>query len=262
MRRGQGVFQAHGPPLQAEDPRLLQEELQPGLRAGFQEGRPVLPCLLLQAEGLPGKEERLLPERPRGRQGSPWKAPPRRWRCRGANPRLPHALNPGGPPYTLRGMVRVYGVPGCGPCEIVKMFLAQKGVPFEFVNAREDEEARKKVTALAGSPTAGVVLEWEGGTEVIRGFPGEPPRLARPLPGQGGLKGLKVVGLVVGGGPKPAQGVQLPEEGVGEGGGVLGIRLGHLLQEEGPGPVQKGQDLLQGKAPLGRTPRGPGACRP
>ena len=66
-------------------------------------------------------------------------------------------------------MVRVYGVPGCGPCEIVKMFLAQKGVPFEFVNAREDEEARKKVTALAGSHTAGVVLEWEGGTEVIRG---------------------------------------------------------------------------------------------
>ena len=50
--------------------------------------------------------------------------------------------HPGGPPYTLRGMVRVYGVPGCGPCEIVKMFLAQKGVPFEFVNAREDEEAR------------------------------------------------------------------------------------------------------------------------
>lgn len=89
----------------------------------------------------------------------------------GCEPRLPHALNPGGPPYTLRGMVRVYGVPGCGPCEIVKMFLAQKGVPFEFVNAREDEEARKKVTALAGSPTAGVVLEWEGGTEVIRGFP-------------------------------------------------------------------------------------------
>ena len=66
-------------------------------------------------------------------------------------------------------MARVYGVPGCGPCEIVQMFLAQKGVPFEFVNAREDEEARKKVTALAGSPTAGVVLEWEGGTEVIRG---------------------------------------------------------------------------------------------
>ena len=77
-----------------QDPRLLQEELQPGLRAGFQEGRPVLPCLLLQAEGLPGKEERLLPERPRGRQGSPWKAPPRRWRCRGANPRLPPRLEP------------------------------------------------------------------------------------------------------------------------------------------------------------------------
>ncbi|BDG17875.1 hypothetical protein TthSNM11_00780 [Thermus thermophilus] len=43
---------------------------------------------------------------------------------------------------------------------------------------------------------------------------------------------------------------------MGEGGGVLGIRLGHLLQEEGPGPVQKGQDLLQGKAPFGPHPLG------
>ncbi|WP_243093480.1 glutaredoxin family protein [Thermus thalpophilus] len=66
-------------------------------------------------------------------------------------------------------MVRLYGVPGCGPCEIVKMFLAQKGVPFTFVNAREDQEAAKKVAELAGSPTAGVVLEWDGKTEVIRG---------------------------------------------------------------------------------------------
>lgn len=68
-----------------------------------------------------------------------------------------------------RGMVRLYGIPGCGPCEIVKMFLAQKGVPFEFVNARQDPEAARKITELVGNPTAGVVLEWQGNLEAIRG---------------------------------------------------------------------------------------------
>lgn len=66
-------------------------------------------------------------------------------------------------------MVRLYGIPGCGPCEIVKMFLAQQGIPFEFVNARQDEAAARKMAELVGSPTAGVVLEWDGKTEVIRG---------------------------------------------------------------------------------------------
>ncbi len=66
-------------------------------------------------------------------------------------------------------MVRLYGIPGCGPCEIVKMFLTQKGVPFEFVNARQDPEAARKIAELVGSPTAGVVLEWKGRVEAIRG---------------------------------------------------------------------------------------------
>lgn len=66
-------------------------------------------------------------------------------------------------------MVRLYGIPGCGPCEIVKMFLAQKGIPFEFVNARQDLEAARKISELVGSPTAGVVLEWDGHVEALRG---------------------------------------------------------------------------------------------
>jgi DNA polymerase/3'-5' exonuclease PolX len=66
-------------------------------------------------------------------------------------------------------MVRLYGIPGCGPCEIVKMFLEQKGVPYEFVNARKDPEAAKKIAKLVGSPTAGVVLEWQGRLEAVRG---------------------------------------------------------------------------------------------
>lgn len=66
-------------------------------------------------------------------------------------------------------MVRLYGIPGCGPCEIVKMFLAQQGIPFAFVNARQDPEAARKIAELVGSPTAGVVLEWNGQVEAIRG---------------------------------------------------------------------------------------------
>ncbi|MER3602747.1 MAG: NrdH-redoxin [Thermus sp.] len=52
-------------------------------------------------------------------------------------------------------MVRLYGIPGCGPCEIVNM----KGVPFVFVDVRKDPGAARKIARLAGSPTAGVVLE-------------------------------------------------------------------------------------------------------
>ncbi|GAB5602923.1 hypothetical protein FJNA_14480 [Thermus sp. FJN-A] len=66
-------------------------------------------------------------------------------------------------------MVRLYGIPGCGPCEIVKMFLAHKGIPHEFVNARQDPQAAQKIAELVGSPTAGVVLEWNGKVEAIRG---------------------------------------------------------------------------------------------
>ncbi|KIX84631.1 glutaredoxin family protein [Thermus filiformis] len=66
-------------------------------------------------------------------------------------------------------MVRLYGIPGCGPCEIVKMFLSMKGVPFVFVDARKDPQAAQRITELVGSPTAGVVLEVDGEVEAIRG---------------------------------------------------------------------------------------------
>jgi glutaredoxin-like protein NrdH len=69
----------------------------------------------------------------------------------------------------LGGMVRLYGIPGCGPCEIVKMFLERNGVPYEFVNAKADPEAAKKIAELVGGPTAGVVLEWQGRLEAVRG---------------------------------------------------------------------------------------------
>jgi glutaredoxin-like protein NrdH len=66
-------------------------------------------------------------------------------------------------------MVRLYGIPGCGPCKIVKMFLERNGVPYEFANAKADPEAAKKIAELVGSPTAGVVLEWQGRLEAVRG---------------------------------------------------------------------------------------------
>ena len=66
-------------------------------------------------------------------------------------------------------MVRVYSIPGCGPCEIVKMMLRQKGVPFEVVDLSRDERARRIAAELIGSPTAGVVIEEEDGhLEAIR----------------------------------------------------------------------------------------------
>lgn len=71
------------------------------------------------------------------------------------------------PVLLFGGMVRLYGIPGCGPCEIVKMFLSRKGVPFVLVDPRKDPEAAQKIAQLVGSPTAGVVLE-EQEVEVIR----------------------------------------------------------------------------------------------
>ena len=66
-------------------------------------------------------------------------------------------------------MVRVYSIPGCGPCEIVKMMLRQEGVPFEVVDLSKDERARRIAAELVGSPTAGVVIEEEDGhLEAIR----------------------------------------------------------------------------------------------
>jgi len=66
-------------------------------------------------------------------------------------------------------MVRVYSIPGCGPCEIVKMMLKMKGIPYEVVDLSKDEEARRIAAELVGSPTAGVVIEEENGhREAIR----------------------------------------------------------------------------------------------
>lgn len=66
-------------------------------------------------------------------------------------------------------MIRVYGLTGCGPCEVAKLFLRQKGAEFEFLDVGDDAEARAKVKELVGTLSAGVVLETDGEAEAILG---------------------------------------------------------------------------------------------
>ncbi|RIH90550.1 glutaredoxin-like protein, YruB-family [Calidithermus terrae] len=74
-------------------------------------------------------------------------------------------------------MVKVYGLTGCGPCEVAKLFLAQKGVEFEFVDVGENAAGLRKVRELVGGLSAGVVLEVDGKSEAILGV--SIPRLER-----------------------------------------------------------------------------------
>ncbi|MBF6595044.1 MAG: glutaredoxin family protein [Thermaceae bacterium] len=66
-------------------------------------------------------------------------------------------------------MIRVYGLRGCGPCEVAKLFLRQKGAEFEFVDVGSDAQARAKVKELVGTLSAGVVLEVGGQAQAILG---------------------------------------------------------------------------------------------
>ena len=52
-------------------------------------------------------------------------------------------------------MIRVYGLTGCGPCEVAKLFLRQKGAEFEFLDVSENAEARTKLKELVGTLSAG-----------------------------------------------------------------------------------------------------------
>lgn len=56
-------------------------------------------------------------------------------------------------------MLRVYGVPGCGPCEVTKLFLGLRNVPFEFVDVSDAPDKRRELREKLGSPSSGVILE-------------------------------------------------------------------------------------------------------
>lgn len=74
-------------------------------------------------------------------------------------------------------MIRLYGVPGCGPCEVAKLWLRQKGLDFDFVDLSRDEEALARVRAILGSARGGVVLERDGQLEAMLGV--SPAKLDR-----------------------------------------------------------------------------------
>ncbi len=56
-------------------------------------------------------------------------------------------------------MLRVYGVTGCGPCEVTKLFLGSRGVPFEFIDVAAASDKRRELQEKLGSPSSGVILE-------------------------------------------------------------------------------------------------------
>ena len=56
-------------------------------------------------------------------------------------------------------MLRVYGVTGCGPCEVTELFLGSRRVPFEFVNLATAPGKRRELQEKLGSPSSGVILE-------------------------------------------------------------------------------------------------------
>lgn len=56
-------------------------------------------------------------------------------------------------------MLRVYGLEGCGPCEVTKLFLRSRHVPFEFVDVAQAPDRRRELREKLGSPTSGVILE-------------------------------------------------------------------------------------------------------
>jgi glutaredoxin-like protein NrdH len=66
-------------------------------------------------------------------------------------------------------MLRVYGVEGCGPCEVTKMFLKAKQVPFEFIDVASAPDRRSELREKLGSPTSGVILEDGDDLTVMQG---------------------------------------------------------------------------------------------
>ena len=56
-------------------------------------------------------------------------------------------------------MLRVYGLDGCGPCEVTKLFLSSRHIPFEFIDVGNEPDKRRELQEKLGSLTGGVILE-------------------------------------------------------------------------------------------------------
>lgn len=55
--------------------------------------------------------------------------------------------------------VRVYGVAGCGPYEVAKLFLSSRGIPFEFTDLIREPQKHRELRARLSTPSLGVILE-------------------------------------------------------------------------------------------------------
>ena len=66
-------------------------------------------------------------------------------------------------------MLRVYGVEGCGPCEVTKLFLGSRHVPFEFIDVASQPDKRNELREKLGSLTGGVILEDGDDITVMQG---------------------------------------------------------------------------------------------
>lgn len=66
-------------------------------------------------------------------------------------------------------MITLYGVEGCGPYEVAKLYLNGRGVPHTFVDLSGDGERRAALAERLGKLTSGVILEDGEHLEVMRG---------------------------------------------------------------------------------------------
>jgi len=55
--------------------------------------------------------------------------------------------------------VTIYGVEGCGPCEVAKLFFKQQKIAYRFVDLNQDKTRRRELVARLEQPTSGVILE-------------------------------------------------------------------------------------------------------
>lgn len=65
-------------------------------------------------------------------------------------------------------MLKVYGVEGCGPCEVTKLFLRSRNVPYAFINVATAPDKRRELRETLGSATSGVILEDSDTMTVMR----------------------------------------------------------------------------------------------
>ena len=56
-------------------------------------------------------------------------------------------------------MLCVYGLAGCGPHEVTKLFLGSRHIPYEFIDVGTKPDKRKELEEKLGSLTSGVILE-------------------------------------------------------------------------------------------------------